>query len=111
MPTVSEPQKRLMLAVDHGWHKPGGGGPSRAVAHEFVEADKKAGRVMSNKGYSGSPTKYAQGGPVLQTSNSRFMKTPDSFSTDKQPSNYASKSKPKGTDKSVAPVKPQKSGY
>lgn len=48
MPTVSSKQKRLMLAVDHGWKMPGGGGPSPGVAHDFVEADKKAGRVKSH---------------------------------------------------------------
>ena len=30
-----------MRAVAHGWKKPGGGGPSRAVAKEFVNADRK----------------------------------------------------------------------
>ena len=35
-----------MRAVSHGWHKPGGGGPSVAVAKEFVSADeaKKKGK-------------------------------------------------------------------
>ena len=36
---ASPAQARLMRAVAHGWKKPGGGGPSRAVANEFV--DKK----------------------------------------------------------------------
>lgn len=48
MPTVSPAQKRLMLAVDHGWQKPGGKGPSQKVAHDFVEADKAVGRVKSH---------------------------------------------------------------
>lgn len=39
MPSVSPAQRKLMLAVAHGWHKPGGGGPSVAVAKEFVRAD------------------------------------------------------------------------
>lgn len=78
MPTVSNAQKRLMLAIDHGWHKPGGGGPSRAVAHDFVEADKRAGRVMSNKGYQGQTAHYAAGGPVLGKT-SQFLKTEDQF--------------------------------
>lgn len=30
-----------MAAVAHGWRKPGGGGPSRAVAREFNQADKQ----------------------------------------------------------------------
>jgi hypothetical protein len=35
-----------MRAVAHGWHKPGGGGPTPAVAKEFMHADeaKKKGR-------------------------------------------------------------------
>jgi hypothetical protein len=40
MPSKSPAQARLMRAVSHGWHKPGGGGPSVAVAKEFVAADK-----------------------------------------------------------------------
>ena len=41
MPSVSEKQRRLMAAVAHGWHKPGGGGPSVAVAKEFNAADQQ----------------------------------------------------------------------
>jgi len=41
MPSTSEKQARLMRAVAHGWKKPGGGGPSKAVAKEFVAEDKK----------------------------------------------------------------------
>jgi len=33
-----------MDAVAHGWHRPGGGGPSESVAKEFVAADKAKGR-------------------------------------------------------------------
>jgi hypothetical protein len=40
MPSKSPEQSRLMRAVAHGWKKPGGG-PSVAVAKEFVAADKK----------------------------------------------------------------------
>ena len=40
MPSQSASQARLMAAVAHGWHKPGGGGPSRAVAEDFNQADK-----------------------------------------------------------------------
>jgi hypothetical protein len=40
MPSVSEAQARLMRAVAHGWQKPGGGGPSKAVAQEFMSADQ-----------------------------------------------------------------------
>lgn len=40
MPSSSPAQARLMAAVAHGWHKPGGGGPSPTVAKEFNQADK-----------------------------------------------------------------------
>ena len=40
MPSKTPKQARLMRAVAHGWKKPGGGGPSKAVAKEFVAADK-----------------------------------------------------------------------
>ncbi len=39
MPSKSAAQHRLMEAIAHGWKKPGGG-PSKAVAEEFVKADK-----------------------------------------------------------------------
>ena len=48
MPSTSAKQHRLMEAVAHGWHKPGGGGPSPAVAKEFAAADK--GRSFANGG-------------------------------------------------------------
>jgi hypothetical protein len=40
MPSVSPKQAKLMRAVAHGWHKPGGGGPSVAVAKDFMHADE-----------------------------------------------------------------------
>lgn len=40
MPSKTEKQAKLMRAVAHGWKKPGGGGPSKAVAKEFTAADK-----------------------------------------------------------------------
>lgn len=46
MPSVSPAQKHLMDAAAHGWHMPGGGGPSLSVAKEFVAADKARGRAM-----------------------------------------------------------------
>lgn len=63
---------------------------------------------MANKGYQGSAQCFAAGGPVLNTSDSQFFKTPDQFRTDtgvKQ--DYASKggNKPKG--KSLPAVKPK----
>ena len=44
MPSKSKSQRRLMLAVAHGWEKPGGG-PSQSVAKEFVKADKQMPKV------------------------------------------------------------------
>lgn len=44
MPSKTEAQARLMAAVAHGWKKPGGGGPSVAVAQEFTAADAPAMR-------------------------------------------------------------------
>lgn len=41
MPSSSPAQAKLMRAVAHGWHKPGGGGPPVSVAKEFVEADRR----------------------------------------------------------------------
>ncbi len=77
MPSTSPAQKRLMAAVAHGWHKPGGGGPSVAVAKEFNRAD-----AAMNKNYAGKTAHYAQGGAVLGKVSS-FMKTPDQFRDDR----------------------------
>lgn len=92
MPSVSPAQKRLMAAVAHGWHKPGGGGPSVAVAKEFNQADT----AMSNKGYKGGVTRYAEGGPVLAPQASRFMKTEDQFRAGYHANPNAGKDKPYG---------------
>jgi hypothetical protein len=43
MPSTSPAQARLMAAVAHGWHKPGGGGPPVSVAREFNQADEAQG--------------------------------------------------------------------
>jgi hypothetical protein len=48
MPSTSAAQHRLMEAIAHGWHKPGGGGPSPSVAKDFVKADKKKGKFGRN---------------------------------------------------------------
>jgi hypothetical protein len=45
MPSKTPSQARLMAAVAHGWKKPGGGGPSVAVAEEF-NAEDKGGSVL-----------------------------------------------------------------
>ena len=49
MPDTSKAQRKLMLAVDHGWKKPGGGGPNPKVAADFVAADKAKGKRYLNK--------------------------------------------------------------
>lgn len=71
-----------MEAVDHGWKKPGGGGPSKAVAHEFVEADKAthayAGGGAVKEGSHN--VEYAKGGGQLGRTKD-FMKTPISSGT------------------------------
>jgi hypothetical protein len=36
-----------MRAVAHGWKMPGGGGPSKSVAKEFVSEDQKKARVAA----------------------------------------------------------------
>ena len=57
MPSVSAKQARLMRAVAHGWKKPGGGGPSKSVAEDFVSADKgkkfRSGGVANPKTHHG----------------------------------------------------------
>lgn len=44
MPSTSGRQHRLMEAIAHGAKPKDGHGPSPAVAKEFVEADKAAGK-------------------------------------------------------------------
>jgi hypothetical protein len=48
MPSTSAKQAKLMRAVAHGWKKPGGGGPSQAVAQEFESADEASGKWTKN---------------------------------------------------------------
>jgi hypothetical protein len=80
-----------MDAVAHGWKMPGGGGPSKAVAHEFVAADKahpafaNGGLVMAgNKGYLGRDIEGAKGGAKLGRTRD-FMKVPDQFTDGRLP--------------------------
>lgn len=63
MPSTTPKQARLMAAVAHGWHKPGGGGPPVSVAKDFNKADK--GTPMLSKGMKPANASYAAGGPVL----------------------------------------------
>jgi hypothetical protein len=84
MPSTSKAQARLMAAVAHGWHKPGGGGPPVSVAKDFNQADK--GRHMSYaKGGDIANVKYAKGGSVLGRTTD-FLKTPNEFTTEKNKS-------------------------
>jgi hypothetical protein len=63
MPSTTPKEARLMAAVAHGWHMPGGGGPSVKVAKEFNNADR--GSTMLSKGMKPVDAGYASGGPVL----------------------------------------------
>ena len=68
MPSTSPAQARLMAAVAHGWKKPGGGGPSVAVAQEFnqadaADADKNKRKALAD-GLRREPAKYPPPGGV-----------------------------------------------
>ena len=54
-----------MAAIAHGWHKPGGGGPSVKVAKEFNQADKGRGKIHMRKG--GMKPKMPRLPPALAT--------------------------------------------
>ena len=130
MPSTSPAQKRLMAAVAHGWHKPGGGGPSVTVAKEFNQADAAAdngddtqsafqgGRVMS-KSSGLHDASYAKGGSVLGRTTD-FLKTADRFRSDggtnrdpkPEPTEDvwgkgSSKANPKAQDKSEKAILPR----
>lgn len=66
-----------MRAVAHGWRKPGGGGPSRSVAREFVNADRKwtGGLAAMNEINSGvaKTLNFQTGGPVPLTDQARIF--------------------------------------
>jgi hypothetical protein len=47
MPSKSKKQARLMRAVAHGWKPSRIKGPTRAVAREFVNADKRSKKVQN----------------------------------------------------------------
>ncbi len=67
MPSKSAKQKKLMQAVAHGWKPSRIKGPTRAVAREFVQADKREkGRGgMTGYRYGGhTDMKYYDGGGV-----------------------------------------------
>lgn len=131
MVSTSPAQARLMAAVAHGWHKPGGGGPPVSVAKEFNKADIgksffQGGSAMS-KSSGLHNAAYAQGGSVLPRSrdfkkepNEDFLKTPDRFRNDggkdRDPTpeptedvwgKGSSKANPTPAKKTEKPVKPR----
>jgi hypothetical protein len=117
MPSTSPAMKRLMAAVAHGWHKPGGGGPSVAVAKEFNQADKGT-KMGYAKGGDVSTTKYAKGGPVLGRQRD-FLKESDGADQryggpntykdeDSKDENYGKEGKNKG--EGDFPVKTRRTG-
>jgi len=65
MPPVSQAQRRLMHGIASGSIKPKKGGPSRAVAQEFAEADP-GGKLPARAG--GSAAAKGQGGGKKQKS-------------------------------------------
>ena len=71
MPSTSPAQARLMRAVSRGWHKPGGGGPSVAVAKDFVKADQAKGTHMKKGGM-----KIRSKGPRLPPALANAMPPP-----------------------------------
>lgn len=84
-----------MAGVAHGSIK--GSGVPVSVAKEFNQADKGTG--IMTKGEKPRPAAYAAGGPVLNTSNSRFLKTEDAFRSEGAPNPSYAGGKPKGKDK------------
>jgi hypothetical protein len=49
MPSVSKKQHNLMQAVAHGWKPKYQKGPSKAVAEEFLAADKREGKYQGKR--------------------------------------------------------------
>jgi hypothetical protein len=75
-------------------------GIPRSVGREFT------------KGTGPMPASYAAGGPVIQTQASRFMKTPNVFTTDIERQSYAKSGKTgelsnTTKDKSLPAIKPR----
>jgi hypothetical protein len=94
----SEQQRKAMFAAAKGKSTLG---IPRSVGREFT------------KGSGPMPASYAAGGPVIQESRSRFMKTPNVFTTDIERTNYEKKSQGgelsdmSGDSKSRPPIKPR----
>lgn len=49
MPSKSGSQHRLMCGVSHGMKPKGGKGPTKKVADEYCEADKRLGKHFKGK--------------------------------------------------------------
>jgi hypothetical protein len=70
---------------------------------------QKEDHVARSKGSGPQVASYAQGGPVVGRTKD-FMKTPDSFRTDKQERSFEKSGKgASAPDKSLKAVKPQRS--
>lgn len=93
MPSRSPEQARLMRAVAHGWKKPGGGGPTRAVAEEFVNADRRGkvqgynfGGITGPGMYRGALSRFAPTGPSpLQVQGSPPKRMPGGVTSPQLP--------------------------
>ena len=70
MPSKTAKQAKFMRAVAHGWVKPGGGGPSKKVAKEFVSEDK----VGAKHQFKGMPKVNQQGTKHGKLDLPRFKK-------------------------------------
>jgi hypothetical protein len=76
MPSKSPKQHRLMEAVAHGM-KPKAGGPSKAVAQEFVAADKAkrpSGQYAGKRESAGKANGGGLGEPMHPQSHDDFEK-------------------------------------
>jgi hypothetical protein len=131
MPYESPKQARLMRAVEHGWHKPGGGGPSVKVAKEFAAADKAnpsgyaAGGMVMDKVTRHNNAAYARGGSVqaapaksfsksaegdAKLKDRKFLKEESPYNTGHTPQDYEDGRKDaihSAGDKSRAPIMPR----
>lgn len=109
MPYVSDAQRRWA-------HTATGtkalGGPAKVAEWDHASKGKDLPMTAASKGSGPVSAKYAEGGPVIKESRSRFMKTPDVFRTDIEKRDYGAKKDPlancEGDGKSLKPIKPRK---
>jgi len=107
MPYVSDAQRRWA-------HTATGtkalGGSAKVAEWDRASKGKDLPMKAASKGSGPVTAKYAQGGEVL-TSRSRFMKTPDTFRTDKQKTDYGATKDPlcdpEGETKVLKTIKPR----